>query len=80
MSYDTMTLDELQAEFVRLGSQLVTISNTREALLRIMADRKAAAVAKAAVAGMSVLEKDALRVELGGADPNAALTAAVAAA
>ena len=65
MIYDAMTLDELQEAFVRLGSQLVAIQNSRQELLKVMAERKAAIAAKAGVASMSALEKDAFRDVLG---------------
>lgn len=64
MNYDAMTIDELQAEFVNLGAQLVTITNCRNDVLTLIEKRKADVRAKAVVKSLSEMEKDALRVEL----------------
>jgi hypothetical protein len=64
MNYETATLEELQAEFVRLAGELVTIENARNEILKQMEFRKRQAAARARVSAMSDAEKEALRAEL----------------
>ena len=40
-TYATKSLDDLRAEFVRLGTELAALSDQREALLSLMARREA---------------------------------------
>lgn len=42
LNYDTATLDELQAEFVRLAGVVVTASNDRQAILGLINKRSVA--------------------------------------
>lgn len=55
------TLDELQAEFVRLGTEVSVAENDRQQILAEMESRKRLASAKVRVDAMSENEKAALR-------------------
>lgn len=60
VNYDTATLDELQAEFIRLAEVVVSASNDRQEILKVMEKRKASVAAKERVRAMTVLDKDAM--------------------
>jgi cation transport regulator ChaC len=62
---DTASLDELQAEFVRLGNEVSTMDGLRRRICQRMEDLRASARAKSRIAGMSEAEVAALRRELG---------------
>ena len=64
---DTMSLEQLQAEFVTLGDRLSKVDVRRRRIAKRMTALKAAATAKARVATMTDAEKAALRAELGSA-------------
>ena len=63
-AYDSMTMKQLQAEFVVQAAIFVASSNARTEILGLMEKRKAGAVAKFGIDRASELEKDALRTLL----------------
>jgi hypothetical protein len=65
MNPETATLDELQAEFVRLGNKLSTIDGKRRQILRLIEFKKASAVAQSKVAKLNPEERAVLRAALG---------------
>lgn len=64
MDYSQTPHDELQAEFVRLGSELGIISDKRMEILAEMDRRAIQARARARISALSEVEKAALREEL----------------
>jgi hypothetical protein len=66
-SYDSKTIDELQAEFVVLGDQLSNVDMKRKDIFALIEKRKAAALAKNKINKLSLAEKEALREALGAA-------------
>lgn len=64
MDYEKATLDELQAEFIRLAEIVVATNNERCEILCIMNRRKSEAAAKQKVSDLSQEERDALRAAL----------------
>ncbi len=64
---ETLTLEQLQAELVSLGDRLSRIDGRRRAIVRLIAQRRAEAKAKATVNRLTDEEKAAMRVELGAA-------------
>lgn len=62
---DAMTLDEMRAEFVDLGTRLSVIEARRSALRQRMEQLKARASAAARISAMSEAERAALREVLG---------------
>lgn len=63
-SYDSKTLDELQAEFVTLGNQLSTIDTKRKDIYALMDRKKAVLLAELKTANLSPAEKEAFRQAL----------------
>lgn len=63
-SYDSKTLDELQAEFVTLGGQLSVLDCKRKDILALMDRKKAALLAELKTANLSPAEKEAFRQAL----------------
>lgn len=59
-----MTLEALQAEFVRLAQQLVPLQNRRQAIADLMEKRTRQAGARARVLAMVPADRDALRAAL----------------
>lgn len=55
------TMDELQAEFVKLAAALIPIEDQRRQISAEMERRQREASAKAKLNGMTTLEKDAMR-------------------
>lgn len=60
----TSTLDQLQAEFVRLAAIVADASDQRTQILKTIEARKAAVKAKFAIDQASELERDVLRAVL----------------
>lgn len=60
-TYDTKTIDELQAEFRRLATDLAAISDKRAAVLALLEKRRAEASASVRVSHLTPVEKDALK-------------------
>lgn len=58
------TMDELQAEFVKLAAALIPIEDQRRQISAEMEKRQREAAAKAKLNGMTTLEKDAMRTVL----------------
>ena len=58
------TLDELLAEFIRLGNALSVTAKERLVILTELEARRARAAAKVRLRGLDSNEKDALRREL----------------
>lgn len=58
------TLEELQAEFVRLGNAYSAINAERLVILKEITDRKDRAAARVRLRSLDDHEKDALREEL----------------
>lgn len=58
------TMDELQAEFVKLAGALIPIEDQRRQISAEMEKRQREAAAKAKLNGMTTLEKDAMRTVL----------------
>lgn len=63
-SYDSKTLDELQAEFVMLGEQFSVLDCKRKDILALMDRKKAALLAELKTANLSPAEKEAFRQAL----------------
>ena len=64
MDYSAWTLDQLQAEFVRLGQEYARIGTTRSEINKELEFRKKQAMARARVSTLSKPLRDALRDEL----------------
>lgn len=62
--YERMTLDDLQAENIRLASELDSVYGQRRTVLALINRREAEAAALARTTGMNDLQKDALRFAL----------------
>lgn len=60
MDYETATLDELKAEFIRLANVVVAASNERNTIHAVMDLRKAKVSATERVSRMTPLNRDAL--------------------
>lgn len=60
-SYDAKTIEELQAEFNQLASEMATCSDKRVAIFALIEKRKAEAKAASRVAQLTAIEKDALK-------------------
>lgn len=60
-TYDTATLDELEAEFKALAEELSRINARRQELAVLMSRRKAEASARVKLGAMKPLERDALK-------------------
>lgn len=63
-SYDTKTLDEIQAEFVSTGVDLAAMANHRQELSALIDQRKAQAKAQARVDALDPIEREALKQAL----------------
>lgn len=59
-----MTLEQLQAEFVRLGNEVSVMDGIRRRIDRRLEDLRRSARAQTRLAALSEPERDALRAEL----------------
>jgi chaperonin cofactor prefoldin len=64
MDIDSMSLDQLQAEFVRLGNELSTLNRQRLRINKRLNGMRANVKAKATVGRLNTDERAALRAEL----------------
>jgi hypothetical protein len=64
MDFQAATIEELQAEYVRLAQVVVVAQNTRQEIHAIVQRRLAAARAQTRIRAMLPLERDALRTAL----------------
>ena len=66
--YDSLTLEELNAEFVRLAPIFTDAANRRNYLIQLIDTRKRAAASTARIRNMSSEDRAALRLAIDEAD------------